>query len=93
MATVTGVATVDFGSTPVDEKDFVLADAGFASQANAEAYFMAESTVDNDIDAHEMAGSLIKVVCEPPGAGTMAVRCNVLAGLVTGTFKLRYVAT
>lgn len=93
MATVTGVATIDFGSTPVDEKDFVVTDAGFAAQANAEAYFMAESTVDNDADMHEQAGSLIQCVCEPPGAGTMTVRTNVIAGLVTGTFKLRYVAT
>lgn len=93
MATALVTATVDFGATPVDEKDFVVADGQFAGQTYAEAWFMADSTVDNDADAHEMANALIHLCCETPGAGTLAIRSNVIAGLVTGQFKIRIVAT
>lgn len=92
MAAITGFATIDFGSTPVTEGDFTITDAGFAGQANAEAYVMVESTVDNDALAHREAGAFMRLVCEPPGSGTMALHAYILAGMVTGTFKVRYVA-
>lgn len=86
-------AVIDFGSTPVVEGVFTITDAGFTSQAYAEAFVMVEATGSNDADAHKEAGAFMRLVCDPPGSGTMVVRAFVLYGLVTGSFNIRYVAT
>jgi hypothetical protein len=88
-----GTAVIDFGSTPVCEGVFSVSDAGFAGQLYAEAFVMVESTVDNDTEAHQEAGAFMRLVCDPPGTGSMTVRATVLYGMVTGSFRIRYVAT
>lgn len=92
MAAITGTAVIDFGTTPTVEGQVTISNAGFTAQANAEAYIMIEPTGDNDALAHREAGAFMRFVCEPPGTGSMVVHGYVMAGLVTGTFNLRFVA-
>jgi hypothetical protein len=86
-----GTAVIDFGSTPVVEGEFTITDAGFAGQDYAEAFVMVEGSGEA-AEASKQAGAFMRLVCDPPGSGTMVVRAFVMSGLVTGTFNIRYVA-
>jgi len=84
-------ATIDFGSTPVEEASFAIVDANLSGLTYAEAWFMLDSTATNTTLDHEIANALIKVACSI-SATTLTANCFVEAGLVTGQFSLRYVA-
>lgn len=91
-----GTATIDFGSTPVDEDSFDIADATLSGLTYAEAWFMRDTTVglggeENNEDAHEQIASRARTACSISGT-TLTVYVEILVGFVTGKFKLRYVA-
>ena len=83
--------TVDFGSTPIDTKSFTDVDAGLAGLTYVEAWVMLDTTAGNGVTFHEMANSLMHFVCSITGT-TLTLISNVIAGRVTGTFSVRYVA-
>lgn len=85
-------ATVDFGSTPIDEATFIVTDGTFSGLTYAEAFFMSDSTTDNSVTEHRQAASLIRLTCSAPSGSDVTLHANVLAGYVTGTFKVRVVA-
>jgi hypothetical protein len=86
-----GTATVDFGSTPVDNATFNITDAALSGLTYAEAFWMRESTAQNSVDEHETLASWSRLICSITGT-TLTVYCELLAGFVTGQFKLRYAA-
>lgn len=93
MAT-TGTATLDFGSASASNQEASVAvtgQAGILSTSDAEAYFMAESTSDNDADAHMIAAKLCKLVVGSLVAGTGFTITALNDGELTGTFKVRWV--
>lgn len=88
-----GTATINFGVTPVGSKTFTIADAALSGLTYAEAFFMGtDSTADNDAASHKQAGALLRATCDAPSGSNMDVTIESLFGLVTGQFKLRYVA-
>lgn len=87
-----GTAVLDFGSTPTDEANVVVTgQAAILSGSHVEAFFMRESTGDNDVDEHEMAGTLIRLVCGSIVAGTgFTIYAQCLGLQAIGTFNVRW---
>ena len=94
-----GTATIDFGSTPIDEATFTITDATMAGLTYVEAFFMGSDSTDagpwsatgNTADDHKMASALIQVSASAPVGNNFDVTCLITRGYVVGTFKLRYV--
>lgn len=90
MATGKGTATIDFGATPVDAKQFTVTEAAITGTEYVEAFVMVDSTTDNGVDDHRHAAASWRLVCVPYAGGfTLDVTC--LIDLCHGTFKIRYV--
>lgn len=85
----TATATIDFGATPVDEASFTITDAGITTSSYIEVFMMADSTIDNDADAHRHAAASFKF-CAEPGTGDFTLYVTSLIDLCSGTFKIRY---
>lgn len=86
-----GTATIDFGSSPVDEATFNIIDASLSGLTYAEAWFMRDSTADNSVDEHEQIAGRARATCSISGT-TLTIYVEILVGFVNGTFKIRYVA-
>lgn len=86
-----GTATIDFGTTPVNQATFAIVDATLSGLTYSEAWFMRDVTGDNNADAHEQIGSYANVTTSISGT-TLTAYVELLVGFVTGQFKLRYVA-
>ena len=82
-------ATIDFGSTPINEAQFTVTDANVTATSYVHAYLMADSTADNDVDAHLHAAASWKLSALP-AAGSFTLYVYALEGLCFGTFKVRY---
>jgi len=91
----TGTAVLDFGATPADEASVtVTGQTGIVSGSHVEAFFMRESTADNDVDEHVEAAALCPLVCGSIVAGTgFTIYASTLAMLGIGTFNVRWVWT
>jgi hypothetical protein len=89
MATGTGTATIDFGTTPVSEKQFTVTDALIAGTNYVEAFVMVDSTADNNVDAHRHAAASWQLSCLA-GTGSFTLDVTCLIDLCVGTFKIRY---
>ena len=89
---IQGTATIDFGATPVTGATFTISDAGLSGLTYGEAWIMADSTANNTIDDHRQAGASFRITCDPPSGTNMAIEVHCLFNLVTGQFKVRYVA-
>ena len=81
--------TVDFGADPVAEATFTVTDAAISGTSAVEVFVQADSTADNDADAHRAAARSMRF-CATPAAGSFSLDVMCLLGLCTGTFKLRY---
>lgn len=92
MANGHGVATVDFGSTPVAEKlSLTITDAAISSGDSIECWVNAgDSHADNDTDAHKHAAVSFRFAPSLGGAGSFTVDIYLLMDLCTGNFKIRY---
>lgn len=87
-----GVATIDFGTTPVSEATIaVTGQAGFTSANQAEAHIEEDSTADNPAVYHRSLAALAKAFIESKIAGGFTIRVQLLCGLATGTFKIPWV--
>lgn len=84
-----GMATIDFGSSPVNEAVITVADAGIAATDYVEAFVMIDSTADNTVDDHRHASASWKLACLP-ATGSFNLYVDCLADLCYGTFKIRY---
>lgn len=90
MAAGQGVATIDFGATPVDGGTFTITDAAITSSMYVEAFVQhGDTTTDNDADAHSMAAASFRL-STIPGTGSFTLEVALLFWMVTGTFKIRY---
>lgn len=82
-------ATIDFGSTPVEEASFTITDANITSTTVVEPFVLITSTADNDAEAHQHAAASWKLSALPAtGSFTLYVTC--LMDLCHGTFKIQY---
>ena len=89
MATGTGTATIDFGTTPVSSNVFTITDASIASTNYVEAFVMIDSTADNTVDDHRHAAVSWRTSCLA-GTGSFELDIDCLLDLCHGTFKIRY---
>jgi hypothetical protein len=88
-----GTATINFTSTPSSEATIaVTGQAAITSGSHVEAFFMADSTVDNTDEDHKNMAFFAQCVCEAVIAGTgFTIRCLLLGGFATGQFSVRWV--
>lgn len=87
-----GSATLDFGVTPTDRASVaVTGQAGIAAGSAAEAFLMAETSVDHDADAHTLAAALIDLVCGSVVADTGFTINAICPALASGRFTVRWV--
>lgn len=88
-----GTATLDYGATPVDGASVaVTGQAGILTGSAVEAWFMADTTADNGVDEHLMAGTLAKLTCGSIVAGTgFTIFADNIGLLATGQFSVRWV--
>ena len=82
-------ATIDFGTSPVDEASFTVTNASITSSSYINVFVMGDSTVDNDAEAHQHAGASWKFATTP-GTGSFTVYITSTVDLCWGTFKIRY---
>lgn len=90
MAADRATATIDFGATPVAEADFNIVDATISGTSYVEAFVQHNDThADNDAEAHKAFAAYAKLSCSA-NAGSFDLHVTMLAGYVTGNFKIRY---
>lgn len=91
----TGTATIDFGSTPVEEATVLVNSgvSGLTAASYIEAFFMKESTSDNSVDEHAEAAALCPLVCEYVSATSFNIIASPIAALGIGQFSARWVYT
>ena len=86
-----GTATIDFGATPINYKEFTITDPTMAGLTYVEPFFMSsDSTVDNSASNHAKARWVIEAIGGAPVGNDFPVICRLKKGLCTGTFKIRY---
>jgi hypothetical protein len=91
MATGHGVATIDFGATPVAEKSFTITDAAIAAGMLIEAFVSAGDThADNNTEAHNHAAASWRLAPGLGAAGSFPLDVYCLMDLCHGNFKVRY---
>lgn len=84
-----GVATIDFGATPVAEGNFTITDAAITGASIISPFVQADSTADNNAEAHRHAAASWQMSAVPAsGAFDLYVSNNM--DLCWGTFKVRY---
>lgn len=86
---VTGIAVVDFGSTPSSQATVVVEDQDIGAYSFVQAVINSRATADNNQIQHEMAGAFIRSVIQDivPGIG-FSIGCICFAGRATGKFKV-----
>lgn len=92
----TGTATINFGSTPVDEGSVtVTGQTGIlAASSHVEAFFMVDTTGDHTVDEHQEAAVMCPLVCGNIVDNTsFTIYAHTLHAAVTGQFKIRWVWT
>lgn len=89
----TGTTTVDFGASGADVVTaVVIGQAGISVGSYVEAWIMADSTADNDADAHVLGATTISLTCGNIVAGTgFTIYATDPAFNVTGLFSIRWV--
>lgn len=88
----TGTATINFGATPVDSATVVVTgQAGITATSAVRAFFLDDTTGDNDAQAHLQAGALMPLVVGNRVVATgFTIYADVIAGMVTGQFKCTF---
>lgn len=90
-----GTSTVAFGATPTDRATkTITGQAAIIAGSHVEAFIMhGDSTADNDVDAHEMAKSLLDVSCKvvTPGDSFEALFQCIDGMLLQGDLGFRWV--
>ncbi len=89
----TGTATVSFGATPTAEGSVTITgQTSIGSGSFVEAFIMADSTGDNTVTDHQLAGIMFRIVCGDIVAATgFTIYVTSIGGLVTGDFSIRWV--
>lgn len=94
MATGTGTATVDFGSTPTEiATETVTGQAGIAVGDHVECYFVGDDfTTDNPVDVHKwVLPTFVRPVADALVAGTGFTITLLSQFQLTGQVKVRWV--
>lgn len=91
MASGVATTTIDFGATPIGEKDFTITDANVSTASYVEAFIQHnDTTATNGTEMHKNAGVFMKLVCSA-GTGQFLLHAGTLFGLVSNVFSIRYV--
>lgn len=83
------IATIDFGTTPVNTLVIIITDAAITPSTEVEPFVVIDSTTDNDQEAHRHAAASWKLAALP-GSGQFTLYVDCLMDLCWGTFKIRY---
>lgn len=84
-----GIATVDFGSTPSSSAAITIEDEDVGPYSFISASILGRNTITNSAIQHEMASVFMKASIQDIVPGTsFAINCVCLAGLATGSFKI-----
>jgi gentisate 1,2-dioxygenase len=84
-----GTAVIDFGATPVAEKQFTITDAAISSTSIVEAFVQVLLTGDNNAESHRHAAASWKLVTEA-GTGSFLLDVTCLIDMCHGTFNIQY---
>lgn len=91
MASGHGVATINFGTTPVAEKSFTITDASITAGMVVEAFVSAgDSHADNDVASHSHAAASWKLAPGLGASGSFPLDIYCLMDMCHGNFKVRY---
>jgi len=92
MAYAQGEVVLDFGGTPIETGSVVVSgQADIAATDHVEAFFMKDSTADNNAAAHEEAAAVCPLVCGSIVAGTsFTIFARSPFALLTGDFNIRW---
>jgi hypothetical protein len=82
-------AVIDFGATPVAEKQFTITDALISSTTIVEPFVQILATGDNDVSSHRHAAASWKLVAEA-GTGSFLLDVTCLIDMCHGTFNIQY---
>lgn len=93
MALGLGTATLDFGPMPGSAMTSVAVtgQTTISATSAAEAYIMADTTVDHTDGNHRVIGGYTQLVCDPPTAGTGFTITAISNLRLTGTITCRWV--
>jgi predicted transcriptional regulator len=70
----------------------VTGQTAIVSNSFAEAFMMADSTSDNTVTDHQLAGVMFRIVCGDIVEGTgFTIYVTSIGGLVTGDFSIKWV--
>lgn len=78
---------VNFGSTPVRAKSFVITDAGVSTASQILAMQSSEAATGRSEDENEMETLIVRCT---PGAGQFTAYLESLQGALVGIYKLNY---
>ena len=78
---------IDFGASPVTEKEFVVTDAGVTAASHLIGMLAYEAPTGKDFDEAEMDSFDLRF---GPGAGQFTLLARAAEGSVYGTFKINY---
>lgn len=82
--------TVDFGASPIDQADFVIAAASCTAESILEFTVSGtSSTATNGTAEHVMAAQLFWFAATP-GSGSFSVKIGTQLGFVSGEFIIKY---
>lgn len=88
-----GSSTIDFGTPTQRKTDVAVTITGLSrikSTSQVQTFFIADSTADNDTDAHLIASRLVRLTVEQVTAGTGFTIRAMSEGEVHGTFNIRW---
>lgn len=88
-----GIATIDFGATPIDAATVLVSGlAGLSIATHKEAFFQDDdSTAGNTVDDHKFMRMFAEAGCEFVSATSMNINVYMQAGQATGQFKVHWV--
>ena len=84
-----GAAVIDFGATPLAEKQFTVTDAAINSGMAVEAFVQVVPTGDNNAEAHRHAAASWQLSAEA-GTGNFILDVTCLIDMCHGTFNIQY---
>lgn len=80
---------VDFGTTPVEDATFTVADDQVKATSHISAWLSGDTPTGKDAD--EVGMDALLIVATPSGAGNVSLYIRGLEGYVADTFKIDYV--
>jgi hypothetical protein len=82
---------IDFGTTPITEQTFTIADGDVQSNSRIVGFVSYEAPTGKDLDEIEM--DELAIHCAPNGAQSLTMYVRALEGLVADKFRITYLVS